>query len=106
MKAIVVNAYGDEDVLNCVDVERLEPKADAIAPKPESINFEEAAAIPIGALTAWQAMFDLANLSSGQRILITGASGKVGSMAAKLFCRSEHSQDLRRGVLQRPLRKS
>jgi NADPH:quinone reductase-like Zn-dependent oxidoreductase len=56
-------------------------KADAIAPKPESINFEEAAAIPIAALTAWQAMFDLANLSSGQRILIAGASGGVGSMA-------------------------
>ena len=59
-------------------------KADAIALKPESINFEEAAAIPIGALTAWQAMFDLANLSSGQRILITGASGGVGSMAVQL----------------------
>ncbi|GAP96892.1 zinc-containing alcohol dehydrogenase, NADPH:quinone reductase [Leptolyngbya sp. NIES-2104] len=59
-------------------------KADAIAPKPESITFEAAAAIPIAALTAWQAMFDLANLSSGQRILITGASGGVGSMAVQL----------------------
>lgn len=57
-------------------------KADAIAPKPESINFAEAAAI--AALTAWQAIFDLANLSSGQRILITGASGGVGSMAVQL----------------------
>lgn len=163
MKAIVINAYGNEDVLNYVDVERPEPKADevlvkvhvaavnpadwkirdgmgerfgfklplilggniagtveevgdgveifkkddavygmtlsslsggyaeyavakadAIAPKPESLNFEEAAAIPMGALTAWQAMFDLANLSSGQRILITGASGGVGSMAVQL----------------------
>lgn len=59
-------------------------KADAIALKPESLDFEAAAAIPIGALTAWQAMFDLANLSSGQRILITGASGGVGSMAVQL----------------------
>jgi NADPH:quinone reductase-like Zn-dependent oxidoreductase len=59
-------------------------KADAIAPKPESLNFEEAAAIPIGALTAWQAIFDVANLSCGQKILITGASGGVGSMAAQL----------------------
>jgi NADPH:quinone reductase-like Zn-dependent oxidoreductase len=59
-------------------------KADAIAPKPESLNFEEAAAIPIGALTAWQAIFDVANLSSGQKILITGASGGVGSMAVQL----------------------
>jgi NADPH:quinone reductase-like Zn-dependent oxidoreductase len=163
MKAVVINEYGNEDVLNYVDVERPEPKADevlvkvcaagvnpadwkirdgmgesfgfkfplilggdiagtievvgnnvenfqqgdavygmtlsnlsgayaeyavakadAIAPKPESIDFEEAAAIPIGALTAWQAMFDVANLSSGQRILITGASGGVGSMAVQL----------------------
>ncbi len=59
-------------------------KADAIAPKPESLDFEKAAAIPIGALTAWQAMFDLANLSSGQSVLITGASGGVGSMAVQL----------------------
>ncbi len=57
---------------------------DTIAPKPDSLNFEEAAAIPIGALTAWQAMFDLAHLSSGQSILITGASGGVGSMAVQL----------------------
>lgn len=59
-------------------------KTDAIAPKPESLNFEEAASLPIAALTAWQAMFDVANLSSGQRILITGASGGVGSMAVQL----------------------
>ncbi|MBW4581726.1 MAG: NADP-dependent oxidoreductase [Tildeniella nuda ZEHNDER 1965/U140] len=59
-------------------------KADAIALKPASLSFEEAAAIPIAALTAWQAMFDLAHLSSGQRILITGASGGVGSMAVQL----------------------
>jgi NADPH:quinone reductase-like Zn-dependent oxidoreductase len=59
-------------------------KADGVAPKPESLSFEAAAALPIGALTAWQAMFGLANLSSGQRILITGASGGVGSMAVQL----------------------
>ena len=55
-----------------------------IAPKPESLDFKNAAAIPLGALTAWQAIFDLANLSSGQRILIDGASGGVGSMAVQL----------------------
>ena len=58
-------------------------KADAIAPKPESISFEEAAALPIAALTAWQSTFDLANLQNGQRILITGASGGVGSFAVQ-----------------------
>lgn len=55
-----------------------------IAPKPESLDFENAAAIPLGALTAWQAIFDLANLSSGQRIFITNASGGVGSLAVQL----------------------
>jgi len=164
MKAIVINTYGNEDVLNYIDVDRPEPKADevlvkvhvaavnpadwkirngfgemfglklplilggeiagtieevgvevknfkqgdavygitasgglsggyaeyalakaaAIAPKPESITFEESAAIPVAALTAWQAMFDVAHLSSGQRILIAGASGGVGSMAVQL----------------------
>ena len=58
-------------------------KADAIALKPDKISFEEAAAIPIGALTAWQSIFDLANLQSGQKILITGASGGVGSFAVQ-----------------------
>jgi NADPH:quinone reductase-like Zn-dependent oxidoreductase len=160
MKAIVINAYGNEDVVNYVDVDRPEPKADEvlvkvrvagvnpidwkirngmgerlglklpiflggeiagtidkigsdvrdfrvgdavygivpsggyaeytiakigeIALKPQSLDFENAAAIPLGALTAWQAMFDLANLSSGQTILITAASGGVGSLAVQL----------------------
>jgi NADPH:quinone reductase-like Zn-dependent oxidoreductase len=160
MKTIVINEYGNEDVVNYVDVDRPEPKAhevlvkvlfagvnpidwkirngagerlglklpiflggeiagtiakiggdvsdfqvgDAvygiitsggyaeyaiakigdIAPKPQSLDFENAAAIPLGALTAWQAMFDLANLSSGQRLLITAASGGVGSLAVQI----------------------
>ena len=58
-------------------------KADAIALKPKELTFEEASAIPIAALTAWQAIFNLANLQSGQRILITGASGGVGSFAVQ-----------------------
>jgi NADPH:quinone reductase-like Zn-dependent oxidoreductase len=59
-------------------------KSTDIALKPQNISFEQAAAIPLGALTAWQAMFDLANLSMGQKILITGASGGVGSLAVQL----------------------
>ncbi|WP_375468899.1 NADP-dependent oxidoreductase [uncultured Nostoc sp.] len=160
MKAIVIKAYGNDDVLNYADVERPKPKADEvlvkvhvagvnpvdwkirnglgerlglklpivlggeiagtierigddvsgfkegdavygiissggfaeyaiakmgdIAAKPRSLDFENTAAIPLGALTAWQALFDLAQLSSGQRILITGASGGVGSLAVQL----------------------
>ncbi len=59
-------------------------KTDEIVPKPESLDFENAAAIAVGALTWWQAIFDQAKLQSGQKFLITGASGGVGSMAVQL----------------------
>ena len=59
-------------------------KSDEIAPKPESLDFDNAAAVAVGALTSSQAIFDTANLRAGQRILITGASGGVGSMAVQL----------------------
>ena len=52
--------------------------------KPKQIDFDTAASVPVAALTAWQGIFDHGNLSSGQRILITGASGAVGSMAVQL----------------------
>src|SRR5271165_4154597 len=59
-------------------------KSDEIAPKPESLDFDHVAAVAVGALTSWQAIFDTAHLQDGQRILITGASGGVGSMAVQL----------------------
>lgn len=49
--------------------------------KPKSIGFIEAAAIPTAALTAWQMLFDIAELKSGQNALIHGAAGGVGSFA-------------------------
>ncbi len=52
--------------------------------KPKQIDFDAAAAVPVGALTAWQGILDHGKLASGQRILITGASGVVGSMAVQL----------------------
>jgi NADPH:quinone reductase-like Zn-dependent oxidoreductase len=52
--------------------------------KPKQIDFDIAASVPVGALTAWQGIFDHGKLASGQRILITGASGAVGSMAVQL----------------------
>lgn len=55
-----------------------------IAAKPQNLDFERAAAVALGGLTAWQAMFDVAQLSSGQRMFITGASGGVGSLAVHL----------------------
>ena len=59
-------------------------KPDEVAPKPATIDFPHAAAIPLAGLTAWQAMFDLGKLSAGQKILITAAAGGVGSLAVQL----------------------
>jgi len=55
-----------------------------VAAKPASLNFTEAAAVPMGALTAWQALVDVAQLRTGQTILIHGGSGGVGSFAVQL----------------------
>jgi NADPH:quinone reductase-like Zn-dependent oxidoreductase len=54
-----------------------------LAAKPESISFDEAAAIPIGATTAWQGLFDQGGLQAGQHVLIEGASGGVGLFAVQ-----------------------
>src|SRR5436190_13503238 len=55
-----------------------------IAAKPASLNFTEAAAVPMGALTAWQALVDTAQVQPGQIILIHGGSGGVGSFAVQI----------------------
>ena len=52
--------------------------------KPKSISFEQAAAVPIVALTAWQALIDNAKLSAGQSVLINGGSGGVGMFAIQI----------------------
>src|SRR5438876_5599322 len=55
-----------------------------VAAKPKSLNFVEAAAVPMGALTAWQSLADVAKLQPGQTILIHGGSGGVGSFAIQI----------------------
>lgn len=55
-----------------------------IAPKPVTLEHTQAAAVPISALTAWQALIDRAHLLAGQRVLIHGAAGGVGSFAVQL----------------------
>jgi NADPH:quinone reductase-like Zn-dependent oxidoreductase len=55
-----------------------------VAFKPRSIDHIHAAAIPLACLTAWQAIFDTARLSAGQKILIHAAAGVVGSFAVQL----------------------
>ena len=59
------------------------PTAD-VAVKPASLDYIQAAAIPHVALTAWQALFEIANLSQGQTVLIHGAAGGVGHIAVQL----------------------
>jgi len=55
-----------------------------IAPKPASLEHAQAAVIPISALTAWQALIDRAQLSEGQRVLVHGGAGGVGSFAVQV----------------------
>src|SRR5438067_2419429 len=58
--------------------------ADVLAPKPSRLSHVEAAALPMGGLTAWQALFARGRLARGERVLITGASGGVGHIAVQL----------------------
>jgi NADPH:quinone reductase-like Zn-dependent oxidoreductase len=55
-----------------------------LALKPSNLSFEEAAAIPISGMTALQALRDVANVQSGQRVLIIGAAGGVGTLAVQI----------------------
>jgi NADPH:quinone reductase-like Zn-dependent oxidoreductase len=58
--------------------------AEALAAAPTSIPLADAAALPMVGLTAWQALFDEAGLTAGQRVLINGAGGGVGGYAVQL----------------------
>ncbi|WP_144126906.1 NAD(P)-dependent alcohol dehydrogenase [Catellatospora sichuanensis] len=57
---------------------------DQLAPKPRSLSFEQAAAVPMAAVTALVAIRDDAKVRSGQRVLVNGASGGVGTFALQL----------------------
>jgi NADPH:quinone reductase-like Zn-dependent oxidoreductase len=59
-------------------------KAAHVAMKPRTISFTEAAAIPMTAQTAWTALIGVGEVAAGQRVLIHGAAGGVGSMAVQL----------------------
>lgn len=57
------------------------PKASEIALKPKSLDFIYASAIPLAATAGWQTLFDVAKLQSGERLLIQGTAGAVGTYA-------------------------
>jgi NADPH:quinone reductase-like Zn-dependent oxidoreductase len=59
-------------------------RSSEIQHKPKSLDHVQSAAIPLAALTAWQAMFDTAQLRAGQRVLIHAAAGGVGTFAVQL----------------------
>jgi NADPH:quinone reductase-like Zn-dependent oxidoreductase len=56
----------------------------SLARKPAGLSHAEAAVAPIGALTAWQGLFDRAKLVAGERVLVHGAAGAVGIFAVQL----------------------
>jgi NADPH:quinone reductase-like Zn-dependent oxidoreductase len=58
-----------------------------VAAKPSSMSYVEAAATPLCALTAWQALFEMGDLQPGQKVLIHGAAGGVGMFAVQLSLR-------------------
>ena len=66
------------------DAEYVAVRATELAPKPAPLTFTEAAAVPLSALTAWQALFAHGDLQVGQRVLIHGGAGGVGSFAVQL----------------------
>jgi NADPH:quinone reductase-like Zn-dependent oxidoreductase len=62
--------------------------ADALVPAPTKVPLADAAGLPSVALTAWQALFDLGELTDGQRVLVNGAGGVVGKYAIALAKRA------------------
>ncbi len=57
--------------------------AGAVAARPKSVDYAHAAAVPLAALTAWQALFDTAKLTAGQVVLVHGGAGGVGHFAVQ-----------------------
>ena len=57
---------------------------DALAPKPANVSFEQAAAVPMSGTVALQALRDHGNVQPGQRVLVNGASGGIGTFAVQI----------------------
>ncbi|MBV9362744.1 MAG: NADP-dependent oxidoreductase [Solirubrobacterales bacterium] len=75
----LIDGYRDGWAAEYVAIE-----ARSLAPKPTTVDFVEAAAIPQAGLTSWQALFDHGHLESDQTVVIHGAGGGVGSIGVEL----------------------
>ncbi|WP_328792232.1 MULTISPECIES: NAD(P)-dependent alcohol dehydrogenase [unclassified Streptomyces] len=77
---------GDEVYGNCTGsfAEYARAKEKALAPKPASLSFEQAATVPVSACTALGAVRDSGRVKAGQSVLVLGASGGVGSFAVQV----------------------
>jgi NADPH:quinone reductase-like Zn-dependent oxidoreductase len=91
----VINVKVDDSVVGFIPMiedgsaaEYVVAPADVLVQAPTRIPLADAAALPSVALTAWQALFDDAELEAGQRILIVGAGGAVGGYAIQLAKRA------------------
>lgn len=87
----VANAQPGDAVYGLVRFDRQGAAADYVAVpardlarKPSSLSHAEAAALPLAALTAWQALVDLAKVQPGERVLVLGGAGGVGAFAVQL----------------------
>src|SRR6266487_1688352 len=59
-------------------------RADLVVPKPDSLSFEQAAALPMAATTALRGIRDVAQVQAGQQVLVNGAAGGVGNYAVQI----------------------
>ena len=76
--------YGDIGLQAGTFAEVAAAMPDQLAPKPAGLTFEQAAAVPMSGLTALQALRDVAGVRPGQKVLITGAGGGIGTFAVQI----------------------
>ncbi len=87
----VTQFQGGDDVFGCIPIHELGSFAeyvcaheDALALKPAEMTFEQAAAVPLAAFTALQGLRDKGQIQPGQKVLVNGASGGVGTAAVQI----------------------
>ncbi|WP_127792305.1 NADP-dependent oxidoreductase [Agromyces sp. LHK192] len=82
--AVGAEVFGFIDIRrDGADAELVAVDVDELAPKPAGLTHAEASAVPLSALTAWQALFDHGQLMPGQRVLVHGGAGGVGTFAVQ-----------------------